>query len=796
MKVIGFFIFLIFLVVKSKGKYVEGHIKTLEDWVFVSRFCFLSESGHYEYFIEYEKKYGDLQLLLYYDEPHQWHSVYKTSKSCQEKSSVLSVLDNQIVTLSARSPYYIKSGCTLRTSPPKNQATEQSTSTESSQSTKKSSDDLDSTYFDKFLKSTTEMPTSIDDQNSSFTYSTEENFTFTDVDIENFNFTDSDYKTLIYDQSSQDNNLENTTEYRADVEEMFDNDNLNRTKRQALPRFFDQNKKQTIIVSCHNTGTFTSARQRWWYIALANCGSSKGIDVKFKFKMTNGPLGDFWHEHFSADEMYIPPVLLAQILFYTFLLLAIFLCGLELKTRQLYHCTYRLFTLSAMLQWSGVLLNSVTWAKYAVSGIGPFTIFGGFFTGASEIAFLLLLLLMAKGYTITRARLSTSSTVKITVFINLYIVVYISLYIYQAEAFDPGEVLNLYESSAGYFIAGLRCFSWAFFLIACTTTIKKFPEKRKFYFPFSILGSFWILAGPLLIFMIVGLLDPWVRESVVFAAFAIIAFTGHVTFLWLTWPSRANGFFPYHVKTNHIGVASNDDDGADYPRHTYEPATIPDATIIIPLSRRTEEFVHSTAGIYNAGFVRDEYTFRTNAPLSIPQQCMPSQNIHHRLPSPTHEPPPLMSLTNERLYGKDILHNYDDDEVEEDNDSLETESGIVKNSAETSNNRMSSFESEESVMQPGRRNISQDNDSGHLSLEASTSPNSNEHSTPLNDSLESNKPNSPDTLPQILKDNPFKAKAPNKIILDPIKLPTKLPSMSENQEVPRHLFTVKKTEQH
>lgn len=78
-------------------------------------------------------------------------------------------------------------------------------------------------------------------------------------------------------------------------------------------------------------------------------------------------------------------------------------------------------------------MNSVTWAKYAVSGIGPFTIFGGLFTGAGEIAFLLLMLLMAKGYTITRARLSTGSTVKITVFINLYIVVFISLYIYQAE---------------------------------------------------------------------------------------------------------------------------------------------------------------------------------------------------------------------------------------------------------------------------------------------------------------------------------------------------------------------------
>lgn len=217
---------------------------------------------------------------------------------------MLSVLDNQIVTLSARSPYFMKSGCTLRTSPPRNQATEQSfKGTENPSGTKKPDDDVDSTYFDKFLKSTTEMPTTIEDQNSSFTFSTEENFTFTDVDIENFNFTDSDYKTLIYDQSSQDNNLENTTEYRADVEEMFENENLNRTKRQILSRFHEQTKKHTIVVSCHNTGTFTSARQRWWYIALANCGSNKGIDVRFKFKMTNGPPGDFWYEHFSADEM-------------------------------------------------------------------------------------------------------------------------------------------------------------------------------------------------------------------------------------------------------------------------------------------------------------------------------------------------------------------------------------------------------------------------------------------------------------------------------------------------------------
>lgn len=288
--------------------------------------------------------------------------------------------------------------------------------------------------------------------------------------------------------------------------------------------------------------------------------------------------------------------------------------------------------------------------------------------------------------------------------------------------------------------------------------------------------------------------------------YAVMAFSGHAYFLWLTWPSRANKSFPYHVKTNHIGIASNDDDGADYPRHTYEP-TAP-ATIIIPLSRRTEEFVTSAGGVYNPGFVRDVDYFRNNGPMSIPQQCFPSKSMHHRLPSPTNGPP---TLTNSRLYGNDMLNDDDDDDSSGAN--IETESGITKrDSTETIEKRMSSFESVNDAPTGTRnefpsRHSSQDNDSGHLSLEASASPNSNEISTtPVDGSLHQqeplDKPTSPPPLAPILKDNPFKAhtKAQNKIILDPIQLPNNLQNGSASTvtaltNVPRHLFAVKKSGQ-
>lgn len=212
-------------------------------------------------------------------------------------------------------------------------------------------------------------------------------------------------------------------------------------------------------------------------------------------------------------------------------MVALFFCTVELKSLHLYHCTYRLFGTSMVIQYMGVVISGVSWIRYGLTGLGPHTTIGNLFTSASEISYLLLLLLMAKGYTITRARLSSCSIVKLTIFINSYIVCYIILFVYQAEAFDPGEVLNLYESPAGFGLSILRCVSWLVFMISTGTTIRKYPEKSSFYYPFGMLGSLWVLGGPFLTVAGIGVLDAWVRESVMCGTFAMLAFSGHFAFL-------------------------------------------------------------------------------------------------------------------------------------------------------------------------------------------------------------------------------------------------------------------------
>lgn len=55
---------------------------------------------------------------------------------------------------------------------------------------------------------------------------------------------------------------------------------------------------------------------------------------------------------------------------YSFLLLAIVICTIELKSRQLLHSTYKLFVFSVFLQFAGILLEAMAYLKYAVNGMG------------------------------------------------------------------------------------------------------------------------------------------------------------------------------------------------------------------------------------------------------------------------------------------------------------------------------------------------------------------------------------------------------------------------------------------
>ncbi|CAG0884590.1 unnamed protein product [Darwinula stevensoni] len=435
------------------GKYIEGTLRTYENWAFLTRFCFLSEDGKFEFEIEYPLEYAVESLLLYYDSPDQWPAVYKSGKNCTEMLKPLKVENFQFVNL-----------------------------------------------------------TSLDDLSGC---------------------------QVVREQNDQ-------AYYR-----------------------------------CKEMRSFRSARERWWFIAIANCESQKGLFLDYKIKMTNGLPGDFWHEHFSADEFYILRVDIIFFALNVLLCFFAFLEAVELKARQLLHVTYKLFVTSLILQCVGVLFLVLAYARYGVDGVGwpGIKLTGELLESCSEIIFVLMLLLVAKGYTITRGRLRQGSSVKLTLFMCAYCLAYATLFIYQQQNFDPGEVLYLYESPPGYGIVSLRLIAWVSFGYSVFFTLKHYPEKNSFYLSLLVFFTLWFVAGPMVILLAAYVIPDWIREKTVNAVELSVTFLGHMVFLILTRPSAANDNFPYHVRTTQIGIMENSYNGTignnhldAFGHHPYAPS--------------------------------------------------------------------------------------------------------------------------------------------------------------------------------------------------------------------------------
>ncbi|XP_042147604.1 transmembrane protein 145 [Ixodes scapularis] len=422
----------------------------MPNWAFLTRFCFLSKQGHFIYEIEYPTDYQIQNLLLYYDEKHQWPAVYKKPKTCHQKELVLNAGHGQILNLTN---WYYPAECSLET------------------------------------------------------------------------------------------------------------------------------EERKSVFRCAAQRRFKSARERWWFIAISNCNSSKGLYLKYKLGMFNHEK-DFWYRQFSADEFYILQTDIAALVLYVIVFMASCYGACVLFSRNYLHTTYKMFIVSVLCQMQSLLCLVVFYALYADDGVGIplLKLMGSVLSSVSTLIFLLLLILVAKGYTVTRGRLKSGTSAKIGTFMTIYVVVYSALFTYEQQYFDPGEVLYLYESPAGYGIVALRLVGWGWFVYATVFTLLHYPEKTAFYTRLFLLYTIWFLSAPVIILIAAFVVPKWMREKVINIVELMVILFAHIVFLVLTRPSRANKNFPFHVRTTQVDVVQHPAIGLisenyidRFPHHAYAP---------------------------------------------------------------------------------------------------------------------------------------------------------------------------------------------------------------------------------
>uniref|UniRef100_A0A1I8BB25 GpcrRhopsn4 domain-containing protein n=1 Tax=Meloidogyne hapla TaxID=6305 RepID=A0A1I8BB25_MELHA len=88
-------------------------------------------------------------------------------------------------------------------------------------------------------------------------------------------------------------------------------------------------------------------RPRWWYFAIGNCDSQKGLYLEYSLLMTNSiNKTNRWKYHFSFDEFYV------------------------LKKRKMLHITFRLFLHSLFCELIASTLIWMHFDRYADDGEG------------------------------------------------------------------------------------------------------------------------------------------------------------------------------------------------------------------------------------------------------------------------------------------------------------------------------------------------------------------------------------------------------------------------------------------
>ncbi len=179
------------------------------------------------------------------------------------------------------------------------------------------------------------------------------------------------------------------------------------------------------MVYCNSTRSFRSVRPRWWYIVLTNCDRQpSGLYLfSYKFTLLNG---NSYQKHFSYDEFFILETDAAAVFLFLLLMAFTTFSSVKLYNGKLLHPTYVMYLFSIVLKtlsWI-VLLAAYLYYQSGDERV-PLKRFGSTLAFLAYFTLLTVLLLIAKGYTVTRGSLPPKEKWFLIPFLLFYFIVYI-----------------------------------------------------------------------------------------------------------------------------------------------------------------------------------------------------------------------------------------------------------------------------------------------------------------------------------------------------------------------------------
>jgi hypothetical protein len=139
------------------------------------------------------------------------------------------------------------------------------------------------------------------------------------------------------------------------------------------------------------------------------------IDANYTFLMLNGEDGNA-DEHFSADQIGVMSATIAFAVMQGLLVVGAIIVRNKLMHRRKFHKTVMLLCVCILLNFVSLILAAAHYSTFAEDGVGLEGALDAsrFVSLVSDALFALLLLLLAKGWTIVRRKISADGRVKVS----------------------------------------------------------------------------------------------------------------------------------------------------------------------------------------------------------------------------------------------------------------------------------------------------------------------------------------------------------------------------------------------
>ncbi|KAB7501553.1 Integral membrane protein [Armadillidium nasatum] len=315
----------------------------------------------------------------------------------------------------------------------------------------------------------------------------------------------------------------------------------------------DEDNPNNVIKGMQLTYTVQDINNpRFWYLSFVACRRNKSciweyvkepLEVKYDLNIVNGrpfiPRTNPFEYHFSFDQQDTVEIYVFCLLYYGCILIPLQLYAVFKQV----HPITRLFTATLLAQLAGLILDSLHLLIFSYNGVGvnALNIMGDLFNIVAQSFFMILLLLLAKGWAITRMNLARPYL--LILLWLAYTILLLILYFWNKTEVDVIEDIDEFQTWPGWLTLSLRVVIMFWFLYELRNTMKfeHNEAKLQFFLQFGAATLVWFVYMPVVALIALEIATLW-RYKIILGFTYCADLLAHSFMAYMLWPNRSEQY--------------------------------------------------------------------------------------------------------------------------------------------------------------------------------------------------------------------------------------------------------------